>query len=129
MLLHSCECVVKPNCNGEFNFKIIDKVTRKDLVQGSGAKYTLDSIKVLPTRDTIPPSFVYALQNILVCSLNGPADTLYLELNASDTDTLLLSFRNTKRTLCCPSGGRVVTGVNFNGTQTRQDSLVFILEK
>ena len=75
-LLHGCECVSKPNCNGDFNFKIIDGITRKDLVQGPDAKYTLDSIKVLPTRDSIPPSFVYALQNFLICSLNGLADTI-----------------------------------------------------
>ena len=129
ILLHSCECVVKPNCNGDFRFKILDKITGQNLVQGPGAKYSLDSIKILPGRDTIPPAFVYAVENILICSLNGPGDTLYLRLNASDTDTLLLSFEHIRRSLCCQSGSRAVTGVNFNGIQTRQDSLAFILQK
>ena len=127
--IQSCECVVKPPCNGEFSFKIVDKFSHQDLVFGSGARYNPDSIKVLDTNDSIPTSFIQASQNKLYCYINGPGDTLYLRLNATDTDTLLLSFRNTKRTTCCPSGGRDITQIKFNNLQTKQDSLAFVFEK
>ena len=128
-LVQSCECVVKPPCNGEFSFKVVDRVSHKDLVFGADARYSLDSIKMINTNDTIPQSIVYGFQNRLNCYINGPVDTLYLKLNATDTDTLLLSFRSTRHTTCCPSGGRDVTGIRFNNIQAQQDSLVFIFEK
>ena len=129
VFVQSCECVVKPPCNGEFSFKVVNRATHQDLVFGPNAVYSVDSIKMLNTNDTIPPSFVTQGFNHLDCYINGTGDTLYLKLNASDIDTLLLSFRNTRHTTCCPSGGRVVTGIRFNNIQTQQDSSVFILEK
>ncbi len=128
-LVQSCECVVKPPCNGEFSFKVVDRVSHKDLVFGADPRYSLDSIKMMNTNDTIPQSFVDHLQNRLSCYITGPGDTLYLKLNATDTDTLLLSFRSVKRNTCCPSGSRAVTGIRFNNIQAPQDSLVFIFAK
>ena len=129
VLMQSCECVVKPPCNGEFSFKVVDKISHEDLVFGPGSRYNPDSIKVLNTNDSIPTSFVQATQNRLYCYINGPGDTLYLKLSATETDTLLLSFRTTKRTTCCPSGGRDITQIRFNNLQTKQDSLAFVFEK
>src|SRR5665647_1620394 len=96
VFLQSCECVVKPPCNGEFRFKVVDRLTNQDLVFGPNARYSVDSIRMVNTNDTIPRSSVFQTQNHLYCLINGPGDTLYLKLNAADTDTLLLSFRNTR---------------------------------
>lgn len=128
-LAESCECVVKPPCNGAFNFKVIDKVSHKDLVFGAGARYSSDSIKMINTNDTIPQSFVDHSQNRLDCYISGSGDTLYLKLNETDVDTLLLSFRTGRHTLCCPSGQRNVTGIRINNVAAKQDSSVFIFEK
>ena len=125
----SCECVVKPPCNGEFNFKIVDKFSHEDIIFGANARYNPDSIRFVATNDTIQPSYIQRSQNRLYCIISNPGDTLYLRLNATDIDTLLLSYRNTKHTLCCPSGGKDVTGIRFNNVQSKQDSLVFIFEK
>ena len=52
LLLNSCECVVKPPCNGTFNFILRDRITKLDLVQGVYAKYSIDSIKMIAGSDT-----------------------------------------------------------------------------
>lgn len=131
-LLYSCECVVKPNCNGDFNFILRDKTTKRDLIQGPNAIYSLNTIKIISGTDTTQYSSpIEARQDlgILICHINGSSDTLYMKLNTSDIDTLLVSFRHVKRNLCCPSGSRAITGIIFNDVQTNQENGTFILEK
>ncbi len=130
-LLNSCECVVKPNCNGGFYFVLQDKVTGKDLIQGPDAKYKLDSVKAHAGSDSsVYQSYVMPVTgNKLECELNGTSDTLYLKLDSTDTDTLLLSFKHQKRTLCCQNGMRVITAIKYNGKPSSESNGVFILQK
>jgi hypothetical protein len=129
-LIFGCECVVKQDCNGVFNFVLKD--TRgKDLLRGTNPTYHLDSIKIIAGTDTGQTEC--GIENLpslpLACYLNGTSDTLFLHLNSIDTDTMLLSFRNHKRNLCCQSGWRSISGIIYNGSSSRLDSGIFVLVK
>jgi hypothetical protein len=135
ILLQGCECVVKPPCNGTFNFALRDKITKKDLIQGPSAIYALDSLRITEGNNpTQPPSsYPYNINKFSATQLqyfmNGISDTVYLKLNSMDTDTLLLSFTTYKSNLCCPSGSKGVIAIKFNGVKCKIDSGAFIFEK
>lgn len=132
ILIIGCECVAThPNCNGNFYFVLLDKSTGRDLIQGTDVKYKLDSITAHAGSDSTvyPIHIIPVTENRLGCELNGSSDTLYLKLNDSDTDTLLLSFRNERRTKCCAAGSRIVTDIKYNGKATASENGAFILKK
>ncbi len=128
-----CECVAKPNCNGDFNFILRDKITKSDLLQGANARYSVDTINHNFIIDSTRGSSNYIQPRndlgIIIWEVFQSSDTLYLKLNSTDTDTLLLSFRNMNGNTCRPTGIRAINGVIYNGEQAKQENGNYILEK
>ncbi|MBA7701526.1 hypothetical protein ES703_110266 [subsurface metagenome] len=115
LLLSGCITCNKDDCiqpPDPFNFKIIDKDSREDLVFSINAIYHPDSIRLfyfqgeekidLPLQKTTTKYEYYALSNQIlpyVSSIEIIKD-FYLQLNYLDTDTLLIDVRQINFECC-----------------------------
>ena len=78
LVSNSCECVVKPNCAGEFYFNLIDKSTGNNLLKGPDAKYTLDAVRAFTSKDSglYHPQIWFNPDSSVQCGLSGSSDTV-----------------------------------------------------
>jgi len=127
-----CECL-NTICEDQIQFRIIDKVTKQDLVFGTSPKYKVDSLYFKQRPDTALSSgyyssvFVY-LQTSLI-SNTIPYDTIYLRLTVNDIDTIILTRKNEGSSKCCPNGYKRIMNIKFNGTYVTSEGRNFLFEK
>ncbi len=132
--LYSCDPCLGTGfgeCGAYFKFIVRTKITKYDLVQGAYSVYNIDSVTIVPAQDNNQyPVPVGISGNQLVSQGRTPADTLFLKLSQTDTDTLLMRYRF-KKTNCCRSGRGfgTVTSIKFNGIPAIQESGAYIFEK
>ena len=127
-----CECL-NTICEEQIQFRIIDKVTKQDLVFGTSPKYKVDSLYFKQHPDTALSSgyyssvFVY-LQTSLI-SNTIPYDTIYIRLSANDIDTIMITRKNESSSKCCPNGFKRITNIKFNGAYATSEGRNFLFEK
>ena len=99
-----CECV-SPQCQLGAYFTIIDKSTKQDLIFGSNPLYFVDSIFAKTLSDTtflkLTPTSPDENSRFLILPYS---DTIYLKLNSTEIDTILVSYKSSDKSYCCRNG-------------------------
>jgi hypothetical protein len=123
-LLFSCssEPCKQANCSDEFQslFRVINKTTGTDLVFGPSRIYDGNGIKIFSVKngDTVFQNYKaerwMGSDSALFLKLASKIDTVYVQLNGLDVDTMVLSYGQTT-SRCCWSYKSVIS-VNFNNT-------------
>jgi len=118
------------DCAESFNFRIIDKATREDIVFGQNPTYNHDSVYLFTTLPGYTGRFSSVSNNKFSSFLSIPVDTFYLYLNSADTDTLLMKYDFVK-SRCCKAGhgyGKILE-IKLNGIVAKKQGDIFVLEK
>jgi hypothetical protein len=110
--LYACNLCNNLDClasNYDGRFRIISKADGKDLLFGANRIYNKDKIEFYTVRgnDTVRYNFVYeklpgsGYDSVLTARFFPVTNTpVYLKLNDTDIDTLLISY-STSQTRCC----------------------------
>ena len=111
-------------------FRIISKTDGKDLVFGPSSLYNKSKIKIfsLSGNDTTFANYepyrlvLNGYDSVLHFKISAKPDTLYLQLNANDIDTISVSYGQTRGRCCSINSIRYLNYnnsgslPNFNGT-------------
>jgi hypothetical protein len=136
-LLYSCStdpCKQSVNCSDEFQslFRITNKTTGADLAFGLARVFDAHAIKIFSTKDgdtsfhNYKPERWKGNDSALFLKLSSKIDTVYVQLNQSDVDTMVLSYGQTT-SRCCWAYKSIIS-VNFNnsGEQPNRAGEVFL---
>ncbi len=124
----SCDpCMGERICADPFSFKIVDRITQKDVVFETPSKYNRDSVYLLTTLPGYGGTRAQIDSLKFTNSLLIPVDTFFLQLNDVDTDTLLMKYDYLK-TSCCQHFG-ILQSIKYNGVPAKQQGKIFVFEK
>ena len=119
-------------CNDSYNsfFRIINKTTGQDLVFGPNTIYDKSKIKIFSTKGVDTTYEIYEpyrlikdnYDSVLSLRLLAKVDTIFIKLNPTDIDTIVVSYGLSEGRCCTFNSIRYLSynniGVipNFNGT-------------
>ncbi len=133
-ILSSCDpCVDNRLCADVFSFKIIDKISKQDVVFGPAKIYSTDSV-YLTTK--LPGysgsmSFYDSSNKRFQSRLYYPSDTFFLRMSFADNDTIIVNYEYIK-SKCCEyslSGYGQIKHMQYNGTMAAKLGENYIFEK
>ena len=134
IILSSCDpCVDNRLCADVFSFKLIDKISKQDLVLGPGRVYSTDSVYLttkLPGYSGSMSSYD-SVNKRFQSRLSYPSDTFFLRVSFADTDTILVNYEYLK-SKCCEyslSGYGQIKNMQYNGTMAAKVGENYIFEK
>jgi hypothetical protein len=132
--LTNCDpCLSSRSCADTFAFKIVDKLSKQDLVFGSAPVYRSDSVYLFTTLTgyTGPMSAIDSANKRFNSTLVLPTDTLYLRVSATDIDTIFINYEFVK-SKCCNYSARgygQIQSMKFNGKTAAKEGDTFVFEK
>lgn len=117
-------------CAEQFFFKIVNKLTRQDLVFGTSPVYQRDSVYLLTTLTGYPGRMSFYDSTKFMSTLLIPVDTFFLRFSSTDSDTLIMNYDFVKQKCCFnPRGFGRVNGISYNGISAAKTAGVFVFEK
>ena len=133
---HKDNCVVPPD---PFKFRVIDRISRVDLVFSILPRYHPDSIRLfyfqdeekidLPIRETSRENGVLSNQTLPYISAVGIVKDFYLQLSYDDIDTMLIDVKQIDFE-CCTVFQYAESYINGKILKRSQDDYtVFLIEK
>ena len=142
LLISGCDTCHKDNClepPDPFKFRVIDRVSREDLVFSILPRYHPDSIRLfyfqdeekidLPIRETTRENGVLSNQTLPYVSAVEIIKDFYLQFNYLDIDTLLIDVREIDFE-CCTAFQYAQSYINGNLLKrSQEDYTVFLIEK
>ena len=133
---HKDNCVVPPD---PFKFRVIDRISREDLVFSILPRYHPDSIRLfyyqdevkidLPIRETNRKYGVLSNQTLPYVSAVEIIKDFYIQFNYLDIDTLMIDVRQIDFE-CCMAFQYAQSYINGNILKrSQEDYTVFLIEK
>jgi hypothetical protein len=140
LVLSGC-CFGTPKCNQNYfsaRFRIVDALTGQDLAFGSARKYNPNTIKLYSINgaDTVYQHLGAGSNptpggdSLLYASFDYQKPALvFLRLNSTDIDTLLLSYGLVDASPCCQDYSVIESILYNNKTMENQSGDVLIIKK
>ena len=125
------------SCTEQFNFQLIDTITRGDLVFGFNPLFKLDSMQLNKAPDFILEMHYHFLGRVsgspygLTTSIGEfTVDTSYLRLTYNDIDTLIINFTRAANDCCTSAGGYgKIVSIRYNGKLAQKSGDNYLFEK
>lgn len=129
--IYGCDYCIqgKTICTDLFSFRVVDKITHKDLIFTSTPVYNRDSVYLQTTLIGYSGNMAGINNNKYTSSLGIPVDMFYLRLSATDTDTLQMKFDFLNDKCCLIRGFGRITEIKYNGVTAKKEGDVYLFEK
>jgi hypothetical protein len=126
-------CLSSRSCADTFAFRIVNKVSKQDLVFGTAPIYSSDSVYLLTTLPGYAGSIsvVDSANKRFASRLLIPTDTFYLKVSVTDLDTIIINYEFVK-SKCCNYSARgygQIRSMKFNEKTAAKEGETFIFEK
>jgi hypothetical protein len=134
ILLSSCDpCLNERTCSDIFSFKIVDKISKQDLVFGFTPVYRADSVFLTTKLPGYlgPMSYADSVKKNFNSRLVIPVDTFFLKIGSGDIDTLSMTYEYVKSKCCnyTEKGYGQIRGIIFNGILATKEGDNYIFYK
>ena len=127
--LAGCDCLDN-QCTFPPKFRLVDKLTGSNLLKGPNAVYHIDSIyAMIPGDSTVIRYYTYDSSYIEQSNYTVTGNTLYLHLNAGETDTLQVNYNHKHSTICCGNGTETASSVTLQGSPIKNENYAFTIKK
>jgi len=113
-------------CADVFSFRLVDKITEKDLVFSTVPTYQKDSVDLTSKRPGYLGSLSRTDGNKFTSTILLPI-YLFLRISSAEIDTLVLAYDFVK-TKCCKSneGFRKLQSIRFNGVVANRVGEIYV---
>lgn len=116
-------------CTDGFSFRLVDKITKQDLITSGTPVYRADSV-YLTTHLPGYPGFMSHFDGTAFSSrLLIPVDTFFLRVSSTDIDTVLIRYNYKNDDCCAPNGFGTPSTIKFNGSVAQKVGNIYIFEK